>query len=74
MTPWSNNQAERDLRMATLQQKISGSFRTFAGDKAFCAIKSYLQTARKHRLQRLDVLVQLFKGNLWVPSPAATPP
>ena len=72
--PFDNNQAERDLRMAKLQQKISGCFRTFAGAKAFCAIRSYLQTARKHRLQALDVLVMLFNGEPWVPPRALSPP
>jgi transposase len=68
--PFDNNQAERDLRMAKLQQKISGCFRTLAGAKAFCAVRSYLQTAQKHRLQGMDVLVQLFAGNPWSPPPA----
>ncbi len=68
--PFDNNQAERDLRMAKLQQKISGCFRTLAGAKAFCAVRSYLQTAQKHRLQGMDVLVQLFTGNPWSPPPA----
>jgi transposase len=68
--PFDNNQAERDLRMAKLQQKISGCFRTFAGAKAFCAVRSYLQTARKHGLEGMDVLVQLFAGNPWSPPPA----
>jgi transposase len=72
--PATNNQAERDLRMVKLQRKISGCFRTFAGAKAFCAVRSYLQTARKHGLQGLDVLVQLFKGTPWVPPPAVSPP
>jgi len=44
------------------------------GAKAFCAIRSYLQTARKHRLQALDVLVMLFNGEPWVPPRALSPP
>ncbi len=63
--PFDNNQAERDLRMAKLQQKVSGCFRTFAGAKAFCAVRSYLQTAHKHGLDGMDVLVQFFAGDPW---------
>lgn len=72
--PFDNNQAERDLRMAKLQQKVSGCFRTFAGAKSFCTVRSYLQTAKKQGLQGLDVLTQLFMGTPWVPSPAQSPP
>lgn len=71
---FDNNQAERDLRMAKLQQKISGCFRTLSGAKAFCAVRSYIQTARKHDLLALDVLVQLFKGSPWLPSTPTSPP
>ena len=71
---FDNNQGERDLRMAKLHDKISGCFRTLAGAKAFCAVRSYLQTARKHGLGGLDVLVQLFKGDPWLPPPALPPP
>jgi transposase len=71
---FDNNQAERDLRMAKLQQKISGCFRTVVGAKAFCAVRSYLQTAQKHGLQGLDVLVQLFRGSPWLPPTVASPP
>jgi hypothetical protein len=57
-----------------LQQKISGCFRTFAGAKAFCALRSYLQTAQKHGLAGLDVLIQLFKGSPWLPPTTTSPP
>jgi len=70
---FDNNQAERDLRMVKLQQKISGCFRTLAGAKAFCAVRSYIQTAQKHGLDALEVLVDLFNGHPWLP-PAVTPP
>jgi hypothetical protein len=71
---FSNNAAERDLRMVKLQQKVSGCFRTMAGAKAFCAVRSYLHTAQKQGMQHLAVLIQLFQGNPWMPEPAGTGP
>src|SRR6266511_1102147 len=71
--PFDNNQAERDLRMVKLQQKISGCWRTPAGAEAFLALRSYLATARKHGRNPLAVLGQLFQGRPWLPAPAPGP-
>ena len=65
--PWDNNQAERDVRMVKLQQKISGSWRTLAGARGYCALRSYISTMRKQDHDVLDGLRRLFEGQVWLP-------
>jgi hypothetical protein len=72
--PFDNNQAERDLRMVKLQQKISGCWRTLAGAEAFLVLRSYLATARKQGMNPLAVLQQLFAGHPWLPAPPCPGP
>ncbi len=69
--PFTNNLAERDLRMIKVQQKISGTFRSAEGTTAFCAIRRYLSTMRKQGRSMLASLVAVFEGS---PVPIAWEP
>ena len=53
--------------MVKLQQKISGSWRTLAGARAYCTIGSYLSTTRKHDVDFLDGLRRMLEGHVWLP-------
>jgi transposase len=70
--PFGNNQAEQDIRMVKLQQKISGCWRTSHGAERFLQIRSYISTARKQRQDVLGVLAQLAQGRPWLPAPGPT--
>ena len=65
--PFTNNQAESDVRMVKLHAKISGPFRAMHGAERLAAVRSYLSTAAKHGLQPLEVLTALFDGEAWIP-------
>jgi len=62
--PFTNNQAERDLRMIKCKQKISGGFRTLESAENFAQIRSVISTARKQGRNLLQVLTQVLRGEV----------
>lgn len=66
--PFDNNQAERDIRMIKLQQKISGCWRTITGAEQFLALRAYLSTARKHHQPIAAALTALTAREPWLPA------
>jgi len=60
--PFDNNQAERDLRMPKLKQKVSGCFCSKTGVDAFAIIRSYLSIRRKQSDDLFNPFVLTFQG------------
>jgi transposase len=71
--PPTSNQAERDLRPAKTQQKISGRLRSEETTRHRYAIRGYISTAAKHRASVLTALRDALLGQPWMP-PIPEPP
>jgi hypothetical protein len=63
--PFTNNRAERDLRMSKVKQKVSGCFRTIKYAQAYCRISSYLQTMANKGYNPLVAIQMAFSGQIY---------
>jgi transposase len=66
--PFGNKQAEQDLRMLKVQQKIAGSFRADTGSEAFARIRGYLSSMHKQGVVLLAALQSVFRGQPLYPA------
>ncbi|MES2570941.1 MAG: IS66 family transposase [Verrucomicrobiota bacterium] len=66
--PFTNNQAEQDIRMIKVKQKISGAFRTLKGAQTFARIRGFFSTARKQGRDLLSSITEALEGRAFVPT------
>lgn len=62
--PFTNNRAERDLRMSKVKMKVSGCFRKELYAKAYCRISSYLQTMANKGYNPLIAIQMALSGKI----------
>jgi transposase len=60
--PFTNNQAERDLRMAKIKMKVSNCFRSFDGARWYARIAGFISTARKQERNIFDEIYNTLRG------------
>ncbi|MGH3470317.1 MAG: IS66 family transposase, partial [Thermocrispum sp.] len=65
--PATSNQAERDLRPAKTQQKISGRLTSEQRTTDRYRIRGYLSTVAKHGRNMMDALRDALLGRPWIP-------
>ena len=70
--PPTSNQAERDIRPAKTQQKISGRLRSEQTTEHRYAIRGYISTATKHGTDVMTAIRDALLGRAWMP-PDPTP-
>jgi len=63
VVPFTNNLAERDIRMPKAKQKISGCFRSSDGARVFARVRGFVSTVKKNGKDVLEGLVSVFSGN-----------
>ncbi len=60
--PFTNNQAERDVRPAKVKQKMSGGFRAANGSESYCRIQSFIASLRKQSREVFQELLAAIQG------------
>jgi transposase len=67
--PFTNNQADRDIRPVKVKQKVSGGFRAPSGAESYTRIYSFISTLRKLKRQVFQELLSAIEGHPFVLSP-----
>lgn len=70
--PFTNNQAEQDIRPAKIKIKISGCFRTTKGAAIYARIRGFISTMRKNGVNTFDAIKAVLDGNTFLPDLIAT--
>jgi|GEM_PF-6882335 len=65
--PFTNNAAERGLRMMKVKEKISGCFMSQKGGRIFMNIYSYILTAKKNGVNIMQALLDAMQGKPFMP-------
>jgi transposase len=60
--PFTNNQAERDIRMSKVKKKIVGTFRTPEGASTFVKIMAYVGTMSKNGIGAFEAIKAAVEG------------
>jgi len=66
--PFDNNQAERDVRMMKVQQKISGTFRSAHGADVFSRIRGFISTVKKNKLSVIEAIQDALSRKPFIPT------
>ncbi len=74
VVPFTNNLAERDIRMVKFRQKTSGCERTFAGAQIFARIRSYISTSLTQDQYLFQNITDAVADNPWIPPPQTSTP
>jgi transposase len=65
--PFTNNLAERDLRMIKVKEKVSGTFASFKGGEIFARIRGYISTVKKNNRSVLEELNNVLNTKPYIP-------
>jgi transposase len=60
--PFTNNQAERDIRHVKVKQKVAMSFRTFKGAQIYARIQGFVTTTKKQGQNTFNQLCNIING------------